>query len=156
MSYIKTRWVCSLKDAIKMKPVPNIFVGFYVRHFFLTQGGMTPNDGLLLLIRITEFLLSALWNPGLDTGISCCKVWTAVVLYQFMYGFFKTKRLIMGHAGGADNGNGNWCMLGRAFLCWTGFLCVKPCILLPSRVIFCRTSIMMIYLIHRWHYDTSK
>ena len=35
---------------------------------------MTPNDGLLLLIRIMELLLSALWNPGMDTGISCCKV----------------------------------------------------------------------------------
>ena len=42
---------------------------------FLTQGGMTPNDGLLLLIRIMELLLSTLWNPGMDTGISCCKVW---------------------------------------------------------------------------------
>ena len=31
----------------------------------LTQGGVTLNDGLLLLTRITKFLLSALWQTWL-------------------------------------------------------------------------------------------
>ena len=48
-----------------------------------------------------------------------------------------------------DNGNVNWCMLGRAFLCRTGhfcvepgFFCVEPCILLSNRAFLCRTSVM--------------
>ena len=38
-----------------------------------------------------------------------------------------------------DNGNGNWCILGRAFLCRTGHFCVEPCIFVSIRAFLCRT-----------------
>ena len=38
----------------------------------------------------------------------------------------KLEKSISHMRGVFDNGNVNWCMLGRAFLCRTGHLCVKP------------------------------
>ena len=51
-----------------------------------------------------------------------------------------------------DNGNVNWCMLGRAFfvsnrafLCRTGLFCVEPCILLSNRAFLSRTSVIIVH-----------
>ena len=44
-----------------------------------------------------------------------------------------------GGGGMFDNGNVNWCMLGRAFLCRTGHFCVEPGIFVSNRAFLCRT-----------------
>ena len=64
--------------------------------------------------------------------------------HKFLYGFLKTKKLIklkkyFSEAGGMfNNGNGNWCIMGRAFFCRTGHLCVEPCIFVLNRLFLCR------------------
>ena len=48
------------------------------------------------------------------------------------------------------NGNGNWCMLGRAFLCRTGhfcrtmYFCVELGIFVSNRAFLCRPSVTML------------
>ena len=49
-----------------------------------------------------------------------------------------------------DNGNVNWCMLGRAFLCRTGHFCVEPGIFVSNHafcyrtgLFLCRTSVII-------------
>ena len=57
-----------------------------------------------------------------------------------------------------DNGNVNWCILGRAFFCRTGhfsvepgFFSVEPCILLSNRAFLCRTSVIITII--TWHFQ---
>ena len=42
-----------------------------------------------------------------------------------------------------DNGNVNWCMLGRAFLCRTGHFCVEPAIFVSKWAFLCRTNVII-------------
>ena len=57
-----------------------------------------------------------------------------------------------------DNGNVNWCMLGRAFLCRTGHFCVEPGIFVSNHafccwtgLFLCRTSVIM-YITPFWRF----
>ena len=42
-----------------------------------------------------------------------------------------------------DNGNGNWCMLGRAFVCRTGHFSVEPGFFVSNHAFCCRTGLFM-------------
>ena len=42
-----------------------------------------------------------------------------------------------------DNGNVNWCMLGRAFLCRTGHFCVEPGFFVSNHAFLCRTGLFL-------------
>ena len=42
-----------------------------------------------------------------------------------------------------DNGNVHWCMLGRAFLCRTGYFCVEPGFFVSNHVFCCRTGLFL-------------
>ena len=42
-----------------------------------------------------------------------------------------------------DNGNVNWCMLGRAFLCRTGHFCVEPGFFVSNHAFCCRTGLFV-------------
>ena len=64
-----------------------------------------------------------------------------IISFSFLYGFLKTKYLNKiekknvhhRRGGGVDDGNVNWCMLGRAFLC------VEPGIFVLNRALLSRT-----------------
>ena len=45
----------------------------------------------------------------------------------------------------SQEGNINWCMLWRAFLCRNRIFCVKPCILLSKPGFLCRTSVIILF-----------
>ena len=79
-----------------------------------------------------------------------------IISFSFLYVFFKAKYLnkigkkYFSQEGCVcvcvfDNGNVNWCMLGRAFLCRTGHFCVQPCILLSNRAFLCQMSVIMLH-----------
>ena len=91
-------------------------------------------------------------------GIEYIRIQTNIFSFSFIYGILKTKYLNniakkISHrrrrGGMFDNGNINWCMLGRAFLCRTGgHFCVEPGIFVSShafcnRAFLCRTSVII-------------
>ena len=43
-----------------------------------------------------------------------------------------------------DNGNVNWCMLGRAFLCRTEHFCVEPGFFVSNHAFCCRTGLFCV------------
>ena len=46
--------------------------------------------------------------------------------------------------GGVDNGNVNWCMLGRALLCRTGHFCVQPGFFVSNHAFCCQTGLFCV------------
>ena len=73
-----------------------------------------------------------------------------IVSFSFLYWFLKTKywnkiekKNISHRRGGGmfDNGNVNWCMLGRAFLCRTGHFCVEPGFFVSNHPFCCQTGL---------------
>ena len=65
--------------------------------------------------------------------------------------WIKLEKISLRGRGMFDNGNGNWCMLGRAFvsnrtfLCRTMYFCVEPGIFVSNRGFLCRTSVIIHY-----------
>ena len=75
-----------------------------------------------------------------------------IISFSFLYGFLKTKhwnkigKQHFPHEGGGmfDNGNVNWCMRGRAFLCRTGHFCVEPGFFVSNHAFCCRTGLLCV------------
>ena len=71
-----------------------------------------------------------------------------MISFLFLYGFWETKylnkigKIYFSQEGGGmfDNGNVNWCMLGRAFLRQTGHFLVEPGIFVSNDAFYCRTG----------------
>ena len=80
-----------------------------------------------------------------NVEICICRQWFSQIdgFFFILHGYSKTKylnkirkRFSERRGPGVDNDNGNWYMLGRAFLCRTGHVCVEPCIFVSNRAIF--------------------
>ena len=101
--------------------------------------------------------LQALWSSQTEKNNY---IWNCIMIsniFEYQYNvivislwFLQTKNLnwirkkkFLTGGGVADNGNGNWCRMGRAFLRLTGHFGVESCTFVSNRAFWCWTRFLV-------------